>query len=184
MLSVNRPMLVVVLNDCVTGTNVTPCRSNRPWRGPGHPAAAYVYSEDRRGEHPQTHLRGFRGLLQVDGYAGFGGLVSGKTDDAPRLAFCWAHVRRKFYDIHVATKSLLAEEALRRIAELYTIEAELRSLHAEHRRSVRQQRSRPLVEAMQSLAGRTTGAYLRPFHIGPGDTLRPEPLDGVGAVSR
>ena len=77
---------------------------NRPWRGPGHPAAAYVYSEDRKGEHPQTHLRGFRGLLQVDGYAGFGGLVTGKTDDAPQLAFCWAHVRRKFYDIHVATQ--------------------------------------------------------------------------------
>jgi transposase len=121
---------------------------NRPWRGPGHPAAAYVYSEDRKGEHPQTHLRGFRGLLQVDGYAGFGGLVAGKTDDAPRLAFCWAHVRRKFYDIHVATKSPLAEEALRRIAELYAIEAELRGLYAEHRRSVRQQRSRSLVKAM------------------------------------
>ncbi|MGH8257652.1 MAG: IS66 family transposase, partial [Steroidobacteraceae bacterium] len=45
---------------------------NRPWCGPGHPAAAYVYSENRKGEHPQTHLRGFRGLLQVDGYAGFG----------------------------------------------------------------------------------------------------------------
>jgi hypothetical protein len=123
---------------------------NRPWCGPGHPAAAYVYSEDRRGEHPQTHLRGFRGLLQVDGYAGFGGLITGKTDDAPQLAFCWAHVRRKFYDIHVATKSPLAEEALRRIAELYAIEAEVRGLHAEHRRSVRQQRSRPLVEAMRA----------------------------------
>ena len=121
---------------------------NRPWCGPGYPAAAYVYSEDRKGEHPQTHLRGFRGLLQVDGYAGFGGLVAGKTDDAPQLAFCWAHVRRKFYDIHIATKSPLAEEALRRIAELYTIEAELRGLHAERRRSVRQQRSRSLVEAM------------------------------------
>ena len=137
---------------------------NRPWCGPGHPAAAYVYSEDRRGEHPRTHLRGFRGLLQVDGYAGFGGLVTGETDEAPRLAFCWAHVRRKFYDIHVATKSPLAEEALRRIAELYTIEAELRGLHAEHRRSVRQQRSRPLVEAMrvwlteqlQRISGRST----------------------------
>ena len=137
---------------------------NRPWCGPGHPAAAYVYSEDRRGEHPQTHLRGFRGLLQVDGYTGFGGLVTGKADDAPQLAFCWAHVRRKFYDIHVATKSPLAEEALRRIAELYAIEAEVRGLHAEHRRSVRQQRSRPLVEAMriwlaeqlQRISGRST----------------------------
>ena len=60
---------------------------NRPWRGPGHPAAAYVYSEDRRGEHPPTHLRGFRGLLQVDGYAGFGGLVA-DAGNASQLAFC------------------------------------------------------------------------------------------------
>jgi transposase len=123
---------------------------NRPWCGPGHPAAAYVYSEDRKGEHPQTHLRGFRGLLQVDGYAGFGGLVAGKTDDAPQLAFCWAHVRRKFYDIHVATPSPLAEEALRRIAELYAVEADIRGTPAEQRRSVRQQRSRALLEAIRS----------------------------------
>ncbi len=123
---------------------------NRPWCGPGHPAAAYVYSENRKGEHPQAHLRGFRGLLQVDGYAGFAGLVRGSTNDAPQLAFCWAHARRKFYDIHVATKSPLAEEALRRIAELYAIEADIRGTPAENRRSVRQQRSRPLVEAMRT----------------------------------
>jgi hypothetical protein len=109
-----------------------------------------VYSEDRRSEHPQTHLRGFRGLLQVDGYAGFGGLVTGKTDDAPQLAFCWAHVRRKFYDIHVANPSPLAEQALRRIAALYEIEADIRGTPAGHRQQERQQRSRPLVEAMHT----------------------------------
>ena len=138
---------------------------NRPWCGPGHPAAAYVYSEDRKGEHVKTHLRGFRGLLQVDGYAGFGGLA-GQADDGPWLVFCWAHVRRKFYDIHVATKSPLAAEALRRIAELYEIEAETRGTPADNRRSVRQQRSRPLVEAMhiwltgqlERVSGRSTMA--------------------------
>jgi transposase len=123
---------------------------NRPWCGPGHPAAAYVYSEDRRGEHPQTHLRGFRGLLQVDGYAGFAGLIRGEIGDVPQLAFCWAHVRRKFYDIHVANQSPLAGEVLRRIAELYAIEADIRGTPDEHRRSERQQHSRPLVEAMQT----------------------------------
>lgn len=123
---------------------------NRPWCGPGHPAAAYVYSEDRKGKHPQTHLHGFRGLLQVDGYAGFGGLVSSNTDEGPQLAFCWAHARRKFYDIHVATKAPLAEEALRRIAELYAIEADIRGIPAENRRLVRQQRSQLLVEAMHA----------------------------------
>ena len=123
---------------------------NRPWRGPGHPAAAYIYSEDRKGEHPQTHLRGFCGLLQVDGYAGFGGLLAGEADKTPKLAFCWAHARRKFYDIHAANPSPLAEETLRRIAELYAIEDAIRGTSAEHRRAERQQHSRPIVEALHA----------------------------------
>jgi transposase len=134
---------------------------NRPWSGPGHPAAAYAYSEDRKGEHPATHLKGFRGLLQVDGYAGFGGLVTGGANDAPTLAFCWAHARRKFYDVHAATKSPLAHEALQRIGALYAIEADIRGQTAEQRQQVRQQRSRPLVEAMHAwltdLLGRLSG---------------------------
>jgi transposase len=120
---------------------------NRPWCGPGYPAAVYVYSKDRKGEHPQTHLRGFRGLLQVDGYAGFGGLLTGE-DDGPQLAFCWAHVRRKFYDIHLANHSPLAEEILQRIGELYAIEANIRGTPAENRQWQRQQRSRPLVDGL------------------------------------
>jgi transposase len=137
---------------------------NRPWSGPGYPAAAYVYSEDRKGEHPASHLKGFRGLLQVDGYAGFGGLVTGAANDAPTLAFCWAHTRRKFYEIYTATKSPLAHEALQRIGALYAIEADIRGQTAEHREQVRQLRSRPLVEAMHAwltellarLSGRST----------------------------
>jgi transposase len=120
---------------------------NRPWCGPGYPSAAYVYSENRKGEHPQTHLQGFRGLLQVDGYAGFGGLLTGE-DNGPQLAFCWAHVRRKFFDIHLANHSPLAQEILRRIGELYAIEADIRGTPAENRRGQRQQRSRPLVESL------------------------------------
>jgi hypothetical protein len=118
---------------------------NRPWRGPGHPAAAYMYSEDRKAEHPATHLKGFRGLLQVDGYAGFTRLV---TDGVPRIAFCWAHTRRKFHDIHVATQSPIAEEALRRIAALYAVEIDIRGRPAEERQLVRQQCSSSLIEAM------------------------------------
>ena len=137
---------------------------NRPWSGPGHPAAAYAYSEDRKGEHPANHLKGFRELLQVDGYAGFGRLVSNETNDAPTLAFCWAHTRRKFYDVYTATKSPLAHEALQRIGALYAIEADIRGQTAMQRRHVRQQRSRPLVEALHTwltellerLSGRST----------------------------
>jgi hypothetical protein len=120
----------------------------RPWRGPGHPAAAYVYSEDRKGEHPANHLKGFRGLLQTDGYAGFIRIAG--NGDAVKLAFCWAHARRKFHDIQVATKSPIAEEALRRIAALYAIEADIRGRTADERLRVRQQQSRPLVEAMHA----------------------------------
>jgi transposase len=129
---------------------------NRPWRGPGHPAAAYVYSEDRKGEHPATHLKGFRGILQVDGYAGFGRLVA-DMGNVSQLAFCWAHARRKFYDIYAATQSPLAGEALRQIAALYEIEGEIRGQPAEERRRVREQRSRPLIEAIQAWLAETLG---------------------------
>ncbi len=123
---------------------------NRPWQGPGHPVVAYLYSEDRKSDHPAEHLKGFRGLLQVDGYAGFARLVSDAVGEAPQLAFCWAHTRRKFFDIHAANQSPIAAEALQRIAALYAIEAEVRGQPADQRRRVRQDRSRPLVEAMHS----------------------------------
>jgi len=152
---------------------------NRPWCGPGHPAAAYMYSEDRKGEHPTSHLKGFRGLLQVDGYAGFGRLVAADAKNAPQLAFCWAHVRRKFYDLHVATQSPIAEEALRRIATLYEIEADIRTTSADNRRSVRQLRSRPLVEAMRTwlterlarISGRSTLAQAIRYALNHWDGL-------------
>jgi transposase len=129
---------------------------NRPWRGPGHPAAAYVYSEDRKGEHPATHLKAFRGLLQVDGYAGFGRLIA-DMGNVSQLAFCWAHARRKFYDIYAATQSPLAEQGLHQIAALYEIEDAIRGQTAEQRRRVRQQRSRPLIETMQTWLTDTLG---------------------------
>jgi transposase len=130
---------------------------NRPWRGPGHPVAVYIYSADRKGDHPEEHLKGYGGLLQVDGYAGFNGLVTDPAGDAPQLAFCWAHTRRKFHDIFAATKAPLAEEALRRIAALYAVEIDLRGQAAEERQRVRQQQSRPLVETMHAWLNETLG---------------------------
>jgi transposase len=119
----------------------------RTWKGPGHPAAAYIYSENRKGEHPAEHLAGFRGKLEVDGYTGFSALVKRNTIE---LAFCWAHCRRRFYEFHASTKSPLAAEALAQIARLYAIEAEIRGQPAEHRRVARQQRSRPIIEALHT----------------------------------
>lgn len=121
---------------------------NRDWNGPGHPAVAYVFSEDRKGAHPAEHLKGFRGLLQTDGYAGFVRFVGSNPDVTHAL--CWSHARRKFFDIQAASKAPLAEEALRRIADLYAIEFDLRGQVAEERLQVRRQQSRPLVEAMHA----------------------------------
>ena len=121
---------------------------DRPWTGPTHPAAAYVYSEDRRGEHPTAHLAAFRGTLQVDGYAGFSNLVEARKDASIRLAFCWAHARRPFYEFYTSTESPLAAEVLARIARLYEIEGDIRGQPPDLRRAVRQLRSRPMVEAL------------------------------------
>src|SRR3954464_1163663 len=121
---------------------------DRPWQGNTPPAVIYLYAENRRGEHPAAHLAEFTGVLQVDGYSGFKSLLENRPPGAIRLAFCWAHCRRRFYEIHQATGSPLAEEALRRIGELYRIEAEIRGHPAKERRAVRQERSRPLVEVL------------------------------------
>ena len=95
----------------------------RPWGGSDTPAVAYVYAADRTASQPITHLAGFKGVLQVDGYAGYRPLAQ-KGDVC--LAFCWAHVRRRFYDRAVAEASPIATEALQRIALLYAVEKDVR----------------------------------------------------------
>src|SRR5919112_1960866 len=106
---------------------------DRPWNGSTPPAGVFLYAKDRKGEHPAAHLAGFEGILQVDGYGGFKRLLETRPPGAIRLAFCWAHCRRRFYELHQATGSPLATEALRRIGELYAIEAEVRGCPAEER---------------------------------------------------
>ena len=99
--------------------------------GPAAPAVLYRYSPDRRGEHPRSHLAGFQGTLQADGYAGFDGLYeTGRVVESA----CWAHVRRKFYDLHITGTAPLATEAVRRIAALYEIERDIRG-HPPHERA-------------------------------------------------
>src|SRR3954468_10718562 len=108
---------------------------DRPWNGETPPAVVYLYAKDRKGEHPAAHLAEFEGVLQVDGYSGFKSLLENRPSGAITLAFCWAHCRRRFYEIHQATGSPLAKEALRRIGELYALEAEIRGHPAEARRA-------------------------------------------------
>jgi transposase len=123
-------------------------RDERPYGSVVPPAVRYRYSSDRRGEHPRSHLASFRGVLQADGYSGFDGLyANGRISEAA----CWAHVRRNFYDIHVAAQqSPLAGEALERIGEFYAIEARIIGKPPEVRQRVRQTEVKPLVERMQA----------------------------------
>src|SRR5271155_5228059 len=94
-------------------------RDDRPWGGSDPPGVAYVYAPDRKAARPIAHLAGFKGVLQVDGYSGYRALAE-KGD--VQLAFCWAHVRRRFYELATAGPAPIASEALQRIAELYAIE--------------------------------------------------------------
>jgi transposase len=118
--------------------------------GNSTPAAVwFAYSPDRKGLHPRAHLKDFCGTLQADGYAGFDKLYNETNPNHPiKEAACWAHVRRKFYDIQVANDSPLAKSALERIGELYGIEEQIRGQSADLRREIRQARSGPLLDAL------------------------------------
>ena len=128
-------------------------RDDRPWGGTDPPVAAYYFSPDRKGEHPQGHLARFTGILQADAYGGFAKLYEPTLTDAmPRVreAACWAHLRRDFHDVWKATGSPIARDALERIGRLYDIEREIDGAAAGRRRDVRQARSRPHVDAFRT----------------------------------
>lgn len=129
-----------------TGRVWTYVRDDRPAGDKAAPAVWFAYSPDRKGEWPESHLRDFRGMLQADAYAGFNKLYE---DGRIQEAACWAHVRRKFYDLHEAHASPIAAEALTRIGELYGIESEIRGRPPDERRSVRQARARPLLGSLK-----------------------------------
>jgi transposase len=119
---------------------------DRPWGGSDPPGVAYVYALDRKAERPIAHLEGFKGILQVDGYAGYRKLA--QRGDV-ELAFCWAHMRRNFYELATPGPAPIASEALRHIAEFYAIEKDIRGRSAEERRIIRQQKSRPLADTFE-----------------------------------
>jgi transposase len=141
-----------------TGRLWTYVRDDRP-AGDATPAAVwFAYSPDRKGEHPQSHLRHFTGTLQADGYAGFDAVYETRHIQE---AACWAHVRRKFYDLHVAHRSPVAAEAIERIAALYAIEKEIRGHPADERREVRGTRARSLLDSLKQWLEETLGKLSR-----------------------
>ncbi|MCJ7451264.1 MAG: IS66 family transposase [Steroidobacteraceae bacterium] len=122
-------------------------RDDRPWGGSDPPAVVFRYAPGRGREHAQKLLGDYAGLVQCDGYAGYKSLSCGESG-GPTLAFCWAHVRREFYDLAKSGAAPIATEALRRIAELYAIETQVRGKAPDVRRAARQARSKPLVAAL------------------------------------
>ena len=129
-----------------TGRLWTYVRDDRPAGHTTPPAVWFTYSEDRRGEHPRRHLKDFKGALQADAYAGFHHLYG---DGAIYEVSCWAHTRRKFHDIHVVHASPTTTEAIARIGALYGIEEQIRGKPVDIRRSVRQDRAKPLLEDLR-----------------------------------
>jgi transposase len=120
-------------------------RDDRPAGDAAAPAVWFAYSPDRRGEHPHRHLSDFKGTLQADAYAGFNRLYdSGRIQETA----CWAHVRRKFFDLHEAHASPITTEALDRIGSLYAIERDIRGRSPDERRQERDTRSRPVLTSL------------------------------------
>ena len=138
-------------------------RDDRPFGGTGPPAAMFYYSRDRRGEHPQEHLKTYSGIFQADAYGGYDDLYQTGRAQGPILqAACWSHGRRPFFvfaDVEEAARrkasgdkprvlSPIAIEIVRQIDALFEIERQINGLAAQERRAVRQERSKPLVEAL------------------------------------
>jgi transposase len=129
-------------------------RDQRPWAGTAPPGAVYRFAPDWKEEHVRDHLSQTSGILQADGYKGYAKLYDPGPDGAPQLreAACWAHLRRDFHDVWTSTGSAIAREALDRIGALYDIEREITGQPADVRRAVRQEQSKPRVEAFRAWA--------------------------------
>lgn len=141
------PVLAPGTGKTRTGRLWVYARDDRPFCGTAPPAAAFFYSPDRKGERPQAHLKGFTDFLQADAYAGYDALYDpGRAVPAPIVEVaCWAHCRRKYFDVWEATRSAVAKEALDRIAAVYAIEAEALGKPADERVVIRT-KAKPLID--------------------------------------
>jgi transposase len=125
-------------------------RDDRPWGGTDPPAIAFSYAPGRGAVHGLKLLDHYRGVVQCDGYAAYKSIATKASGEAITLAFCWAHLRRRFFDIAKGGDAPIASEALERIAALYAIEKTIRGKSADERRQVRQDKSKPMVASLKS----------------------------------
>jgi transposase len=123
-------------------------RDDRPWGGEAPPGVAFTYAPGRSGQYADTILKGFSGVLQVDGYAGYNRLLKRPTQDV-QLAYCWAHARRKLHEIIQSSTAPIAQEGLAQIQALYRIEKCVRGQTANQRHTIRQERSKPIIDAFE-----------------------------------
>ena len=160
----------------------------RPWGGTGPPAAFYRYSPDRKGERPRGRLAGFEGWLHADAYAGYGALTLARGNKPPRITHvaCWAHARRRLFEVYEATRSPTAEEGLRQIQALYAVEAAINGQPPERRRAERRARSKPLLDALHAwmlaqrrrLSGKSTLGKALQYALGRWEALTHHLEDG------
>jgi transposase len=126
-------------------------RDDRPFGGKTAPAVLLHYARDRAGEHPERHLATYSGLMQADAYSGYNGLyVDGRRPGPIVEVACWAHGRRKFFELAELQKAPVAIAAVRRIDELFAIEREINGKAPHERRAVRQERSKPRVDGLET----------------------------------
>ena len=123
-------------------------RDDRPWTGEAPPGVAFTYAPGRAGKYADDILQGFSGTLQVDGYAGYNRLLKRTSQDV-QLAYCWAHARRKLYDVAKASAAPIAREGLKQIAALYRIEAGIKGQSVDARLVARVERTKPKLEAFR-----------------------------------
>ena len=135
-------------------------RDDRPWGGRAPPAALFKFSRDRQMIHPNKHLAGWQGVLQADAYSGYNDLYLADRSPGPaRSALCWSHARRKFFELADIAGNVrknkpahdispVALEAVKRIDAIFDVEREINGMDAAARLAVRQERSRPLIEAL------------------------------------
>ena len=137
--------------ECRTGRLWTYVRDDQPFGGLDPPAAVFFYSPDRGGKHPEEHLASYAGLMQADAYSGFNRLYAASRKGGPIIeASCWAHARRKLFDLARINEAPIAIEAVERIDALFAIEREINGAAPHERKRVRNERSRPLVVALES----------------------------------
>ena len=153
---------VLAPGKCKTGRLWAYVRDDRPFGGSADasrhperqqcaaPAVLFHYSPTRDGEHPEAHLASYTGVMQADAYSGYNGLYVARRKPGPITeAACWAHGRRKFFELADLQKAPIAIEAVRRIDKLLAIEREINGRPPDQRLTVRHQRSRPLVDALE-----------------------------------